>query len=102
MIPSLFQRVRARFQRLHYFSRARYWFPHVPLSLLLALGGWWILDAKFGTTWRYYIHELTQGQFNMRPSLLPPLLIGGGMLADRKSTRLNSSHIQKSRMPSSA
>ena len=27
-------------------------------------------------------------------------LLGGG--ADRKSTRLNSSHIQKSRMPSSA
>ena len=25
-----------------------------------------------------------------------------GMLLDRKSTRLNSSHIQKSRMPSSA
>ena len=27
---------------------------------------------------------------------------GGGVTADRKSTRLNSSHIQKSRMPSSA
>ena len=27
---------------------------------------------------------------------------GGGRMADRKSTRLNSSHIQKSRMPSSA
>ena len=26
----------------------------------------------------------------------------GGLAADRKSTRLNSSHIQKSRMPSSA
>ena len=30
------------------------------------------------------------------------LPIGKGRLADRKSTRLNSSHIQKSRMPSSA
>ena len=27
---------------------------------------------------------------------------GAGCLGDRKSTRLNSSHIQKSRMPSSA
>ena len=35
---------------------------------------------------------------DMRPSLLPSL-VGAG---DRKSTRLNSSHIQKSRMPSSA
>ena len=29
-------------------------------------------------------------------------LIGSGDVLDRKSTRLNSSHIQKSRMPSSA
>ena len=29
-------------------------------------------------------------------------VIGAGLLLDRKSTRLNSSHIQKSRMPSSA
>ena len=33
------------------------------------------------------------------PQLLKP---GLGMNRDRKSTRLNSSHIQKSRMPSSA
>ena len=34
---------------------------------------------------------------------LPVLVwIHGGALLDRKSTRLNSSHIQKSRMPSSA
>ena len=30
------------------------------------------------------------------------VLLGGALLGDRKSTRLNSSHIQKSRMPSSA
>ena len=36
------------------------------------------------------------------PCVLP--LVPGylGFLGDRKSTRLNSSHIQKSRMPSSA
>ena len=31
-----------------------------------------------------------------------PLALLGAILLDRKSTRLNSSHIQKSRMPSSA
>ena len=31
-----------------------------------------------------------------------PGLVGGGVLGDRKSTRLNSSHTSKSRMPSSA
>ena len=32
----------------------------------------------------------------------PPMDLAGAFLLDRKSTRLNSSHIQKSRMPSSA
>ena len=32
----------------------------------------------------------------------PRSIMGPGALPDRKSTRLNSSHIQKSRMPSSA
>ena len=32
----------------------------------------------------------------------PLFTVFGGKLLDRKSTRLNSSHIQKSRMPSSA
>ena len=31
-----------------------------------------------------------------------PISFGDGLCGDRKSTRLNSSHIQKSRMPSSA
>ena len=30
------------------------------------------------------------------------LLLAGGSMADRKSTRLNSSHVSESRMPSSA
>ena len=33
---------------------------------------------------------------------LPPKFVGKVVIRDRKSTRLNSSHIQKSRMPSSA
>ena len=33
---------------------------------------------------------------------IPLITLGYGLSADRKSTRLNSSHIQKSRMPSSA
>ena len=35
-------------------------------------------------------------------SAFAPGVLEGTMLEDRKSTRLNSSHIQKSRMPSSA
>ena len=45
---------------------------------------------------------------DLRSRRIPNLLIVAGLIAalwanaDRKSTRLNSSHIQKSRMPSSA
>ena len=35
-------------------------------------------------------------------SSIAPLYVAGTTIKDRKSTRLNSSHIQKSRMPSSA
>ena len=37
-----------------------------------------------------------------RPKLSEKGLLTPGNCVDRKSTRLNSSHIQKSRMPSSA
>ena len=40
------------------------------------------------------LHGFVQGNYAAR--------ITGQELSDRKSTRLNSSHIQKSRMPSSA
>ena len=36
------------------------------------------------------------------PTVIYPSLLGAANSTDRKSTRLNSSHIQKSRMPSSA
>ena len=38
----------------------------------------------------------------IRQDLVPALKIGGVYRLDRKSTRLNSSHIPLSRMPSSA
>ena len=50
-------------------------------------------------------HELLQ--FGLYPGMdLPPQLVvqlqASGQRSDRKSTRLNSSHYQQSRMPSSA
>jgi len=77
---AFFQRVRARFQRLHHAVGGHYWFPHIPLALLLALGGLWLLHARFGSDWMPYIHALLHGSFHVRPSLLPPLLIGAGMV----------------------
>ncbi len=74
------QRLRARTQRLHYRLGGRHWFPHVPLALLLGLGGLWILNARFGGDWSQYAHALMQGDFHLNLMLLPSLLIGGGMV----------------------
>lgn len=80
MIPTFLQRFQARCQRLHHRLGGRHWFPHVPLALLLGLGGLWLLRASFGIHWSQYLHTLTAGQFHRDLTLLPPLLIGGGMM----------------------
>ncbi|HEX7381796.1 MAG TPA: ion channel [Nevskiaceae bacterium] len=59
----------------------RYWFPHVPLSILLIAGGLWLLHASFGGQWHHYLNlVLHHGATDMPPNLLPPLLIGGGLV----------------------
>ncbi|MGC8550839.1 MAG: ion channel [Acidobacteriaceae bacterium] len=81
VFPSLVQRIRGRLQRFNHIIRGRYWLPHVPLSIILCLGGWWILNNKFGSTWQSYVHQFEQGQFNLPIHQLPSLFIGGGMVA---------------------
>ncbi|MEO7937604.1 MAG: ion channel, partial [Burkholderiaceae bacterium] len=73
-------RVRATARRFSHALQLPRWFPHVPLALLLALGGFLLLNSDFGQTWRRYIDELAHGNFTLGPRLLPPLLLGGGML----------------------
>lgn len=74
------QRLRIGLRRIHGAVRGDSWFPHVPLSILLALGGLWLLQADLGDRWRAFFVQLMHGQANIEPSLLPPLLIGLGML----------------------
>lgn len=80
MTVALVKRLRIRAQRTHESFGGRFWFPHVPLAALLALGGFWLLDVSFAHVWRSYIAELLTGDFHLKLVLLPPLLIGGGML----------------------
>ena len=72
--------LRTRFQRLHRLMGGRYWFPHVPLAILLGLGGFWLLRSSFGAHWVSYAKSVVSGEFHVQLSLLPTLLIGGGML----------------------
>jgi voltage-gated potassium channel len=67
-------------QRTHKLLGGDYWFPHVPLALMLGLAGFWVLRTSFGTHWSLYLRTLVDGQLQLHLSLLPPLLIGGGMI----------------------
>ena len=72
--------LRASMRRVSQALRLRHWFPHAPLALLVALGGFLLLDTDFGQTWHRYLDEFAHGSFSLGPSLLPPLLLGVGML----------------------
>jgi voltage-gated potassium channel len=80
MTSTYLQRLRARTQRINQASGGHYWFPHVPLVFLLALAGYWMLRASFGTHWPHYLEMLGEGKFRLELKHLPPLLIGAGMM----------------------
>lgn len=77
---SAVQRLRIAAQRLHRLARGPLWFPQVPLAILLALGGVWLLQVDLGARWQPFLRELLEGRPQITPHLLPPLLIGSGML----------------------
>ena len=80
MLPSPTQLIRNRMQQLHRRIGGQHWFPHVPLAILLALGGFWLLQGELGRHWRHILNQLLNGGQGLSPALLPPLLIGLGML----------------------
>ena len=73
-------RLRALLRRWNALLRGEYWFPHVPLALAMAAGGVLLLELNFGDQWRQYAGAVAHGRFDLAPRLLPPLLVGGGML----------------------
>lgn len=75
-----FTRIRSIARRWYALVRGEYWFPHIPLALAMALGGLLLLQLDFAGRWRSYVDSLLHGQFDLAPALLPPFLIGGGML----------------------
>ena len=80
MTIPLFQRLRIAYNRLHGMLRGDAWFPHIPLAVALGLGGIWLLQADLGPRWQPFLENLAHAQVAITPSLLPPLLIGIGML----------------------
>ncbi|HEX7339918.1 MAG TPA: voltage-gated potassium channel protein [Rhodanobacteraceae bacterium] len=80
MIFSPLQRARILINRLHGLLRGDTWFPHIPLALLLGLGGIWLLQSDFGANWKPFLDGLMQAHPVITPAMIPPLLIGVGML----------------------
>lgn len=60
----------------------KYWFPHIPLAILLILAGEKLLRAEFGNLWNEVIQHILFGDGNIKFDLikLPPIFIGGGMI----------------------
>lgn len=74
------QRLHAVLLRLGQTVHARLWFPQAPLAVLLALGGIWLLQVDLGARWRPFVAGLLAGEPAVTPAMLPPLLLGTGML----------------------
>ena len=70
-------------------------FPSRPVRILVPVGAGSGPDAIMRAIIPHMSTQLGQ-------SVIVENKVGGSGVQDRKSTRLNSSHIQKSRMPSSA
>ncbi|MGH6989113.1 MAG: NAD-binding protein, partial [Stellaceae bacterium] len=56
------------------------WFPHVPLALLLILGGLWLLWRNAGPAWPTFLRNVVIGTREMPPAMLPIFLVGIGMI----------------------
>ncbi len=80
IITSRTQRLRLRLQRLYRLFRGQYWFPHVPLALMLILAGYWVLQGGFGSHWYLGLRTLVSGEFHLQLRKLPSLFIGCGMM----------------------
>ncbi|MDE3178187.1 MAG: voltage-gated potassium channel protein [Acidobacteriota bacterium] len=61
-------------------SRARYWYPHAPLALALAFGGFLVLLIVFGPLWRTLLADFPSNLLRFPPSSMPFLLIALAML----------------------
>jgi voltage-gated potassium channel len=71
---------RARLERVGRQAGARHWFPHIPLSLALALAGFLLLWVTFGGRVHVLFANFPSDLLRFPPSDMPYLLIGVAML----------------------
>ena len=73
-------RMRRLGRRVHKIARAHYWFPHVPLSLALAVSGAFIVWLGIRFQESVLLSDFPQHILELRPASLPYVLIGVGMI----------------------
>ncbi|HEX5482310.1 MAG TPA: voltage-gated potassium channel protein [Terriglobia bacterium] len=78
--PSRFARLKRLSQQAGRSVRARYWFPHIPLSLALAWAGFVLLWIIFTLQRHVLLSDFPKNIFDFRPSSMPYVLIGVAML----------------------
>lgn len=74
------RRLRAVCSQISEQLRLPLWFPHIPIALLTALGGFLLLDSNFAQSWGEYLFLLIEKPQSLSPKLILPLLLGSGML----------------------
>lgn len=74
------ERLRTLWHGVRRTLRTKFWFPQIPLAALMWLGGVWLLKADVGRDWQHYFAQILDGSLSMPPRMLPPILIGSGML----------------------
>ena len=67
-------------RRLGRALRASYWFPHIPLSVALAGAGYLLLRLVFFPQKNLLLSDFPRHILDLRPSSMPYVLIGVGML----------------------
>lgn len=80
MPNALLQQIHIAIFELQQKWRTSRWFPHLPLALLLAFGGIWLLHSDLGARWPTDLVRLFSDASELSPRMLPPLLLSGGML----------------------
>lgn len=76
--PIQYLRVQRRW--LNHVLHGSLWFPHVPLAVLTGAGAAWLLYWDLGVGWAAFLADLLTGHPQLRPRLLPQLLMGIGLL----------------------
>lgn len=72
--------LRIQSRRLYKTLRGPVWFPHAPVTLLVFSAAAWLIYATTDAQWSSLYAQFLDGKITIAPRLLPPIVIGVGLL----------------------